>query len=295
MPIDRSEAREEALYAGLGDDAPHRPRPRQPPRKRRRNTRRRDMVVGGVVLSLGLGIMAGAVILPEMRPELTARSSAPAPRPALRVAPPPQLAPLQPAPNQSVLPASVPVAPVLPQAPPTADAPPAEAAPPMAAPAPASAPPVAAPPAAARRTRIAVAPTPPKTAPLPETGGRLALPRDAATPTPAPARPPAVVAPPRAAQTTASFDCANAEPATAEQMVCSDPELAAADRELAQAYGRAMRSGAVDPQDLDLDQRDWAALREGAARHSRKALASVYAHRIDELNEIADDGPHGDP
>lgn len=76
----------------------------------------------------------------------------------------------------------------------------------------------------------------------------------------------------------------------AAQMVCDDPDLAAADRELNQAYRRALRSGAPVDQ-LRAEQRDWLAIREDAARHSPRALASVYEQRIDDLNEIADDGP----
>jgi len=76
----------------------------------------------------------------------------------------------------------------------------------------------------------------------------------------------------------------------AAQMVCADPELAAADRELNRAYRRALRSGAA-PEQLRQDQRDWLAIREDAARRSPRAVASIYEQRIDELNQIADDGP----
>jgi len=76
----------------------------------------------------------------------------------------------------------------------------------------------------------------------------------------------------------------------AAQMVCADPQLADADRELNRAYRRALRSG-VSPDQLRADQRDWLAIREDAARHSPRAVASVYEQRIDELNQIADDGP----
>jgi uncharacterized protein YecT (DUF1311 family) len=76
----------------------------------------------------------------------------------------------------------------------------------------------------------------------------------------------------------------------AAQMVCADPDLSAADRELNQAYRRALRSG-VAPEQLRADQRDWLAIREDAARRSPHAVASVYDQRIDELNQIADEGP----
>jgi len=77
----------------------------------------------------------------------------------------------------------------------------------------------------------------------------------------------------------------------AEALVCADPDLAASDRDLNRAYRRAMRSGAVSPDDLRADQRDWMDVREQAARRSPEAMADVYAQRIEELNRIADDGP----
>lgn len=293
MAIDRSgNLREDALYAGLADDAP-RPWPTRKVRARRRSPWRRDMVVGGVVLTLGLGILAGAL----SQPGLTGVEPALPPLPRLpelpdipdltsaapKVAPPAPIAAALPAPRQSVLPASAPVTSVLPQTPPEAAQAAAVA---------------AAAPSAPQRMRIAVAPTPTPTktktpAPLPETGGRLVLPSDITAPEPAPAARPEPLQSP-SSQRTSSFDCAAARPGAAEQMICSDPELAAADRELGRAYSRAMRSGVVDPDDLDLDQHDWAALREAAAQHSRRALASVYAQRITELNTIADDGPPDD-
>jgi uncharacterized protein YecT (DUF1311 family) len=87
----------------------------------------------------------------------------------------------------------------------------------------------------------------------------------------------------------ASFDCATARPG-AEEMVCQDPALAAADRRMARAYERAMRAGA-DPDDLRQEQRDWTAIREDAAMHSPRALAQVYDQRIEELNQIAEEAP----
>ncbi|WP_165837122.1 lysozyme inhibitor LprI family protein [Phenylobacterium hankyongense] len=104
--------------------------------------------------------------------------------------------------------------------------------------------------------------------------------------------PPVAVAPPTPAPETApqlraSFDCAAAR-AGAEEMVCSDPQLAAADRQLARAYRRALDSG-VPPAELRADQRDWLSIREDAARHSPRAVASIYDQRIDELDRMADD------
>jgi uncharacterized protein YecT (DUF1311 family) len=113
----------------------------------------------------------------------------------------------------------------------------------------------------------------------------------ALAPSPAVRQPPPLAAPPVATQTAgrAGFDCSGAR-AGAEAMVCGDPELAAADRELSRAYRRALQSGAAPPGAVRAEQRDWLAIREDAARHSRRALASVYQQRIDELNAMAD-GP----
>lgn len=144
------------------------------------------------------------------------------------------------------------------------------------------------------------APPPEVMAPLPavpaEAPPRLQVPQPQVPPPQAPSPPaqigpaPALQAPP-VARARASFDCTNARPG-AEQMVCSDPALAAEDRELAQAYRRALASGAP-PGQIRAEQRDWIAIREDAARYSRRALAQVYAQRIQDLNRLADDAPEG--
>ena len=96
----------------------------------------------------------------------------------------------------------------------------------------------------------------------------------------------AIAAPPVLAR--AGFDCGGAH-TYAEQMVCSDPQLAAADRRLERAYRRALQAGA--PRDeLSADQEDWLAVRELAARRSPGAVAAVYQQRIEELESL-DDGP----
>jgi uncharacterized protein YecT (DUF1311 family) len=126
--------------------------------------------------------------------------------------------------------------------------------------------------------------------PLRAGGASQSAPAPAAAPQVAAQGPPEAAAPPRL---RASFDCASAQPG-AEQIVCSDPELAAADRQLARAYRRALRSG-VDPVDLRREQQDWVAIREDAASRSRRALAQVYDQRIRDLEQIAADSPGGDP
>ncbi len=108
---------------------------------------------------------------------------------------------------------------------------------------------------------------------------------------------PALPAPTPVAETpppaSALDRCAGAS-SRAAALVCADPRLAAYDRDLNRAYRRAMQSGAVSPQDLRADQRDWLDVREQAAARSPRALADVYEERIDELNRIADDGPGDD-
>lgn len=162
----------------------------------------------------------------------------------------------------------------------------------------APAPAVAAPPRAAQ-VPLVVAP-PQKAEPPPRAPGRLeTLPPEmaaAARTQVLPSIPPidsgtTAGESPEAAETppspsyAASFDCATARPG-AEEIVCEDPALAAADRRMARAYARAMRSG-VDPEDLRQEQRDWTAIREDAAMESRQALAQAYDQRIRELNQIA--------
>jgi uncharacterized protein len=82
-----------------------------------------------------------------------------------------------------------------------------------------------------------------------------------------------------------SFDCSGAS-SYAEEMVCAEPDLAAADRRLARAFQSALRAGV--PYDmLRNEQDDWLAIREQAARRSPAAVASIYDQRIDELNAMA--------
>ena len=158
---------------------------------------------------------------------------------------------------------------------------------------------------AERRMSIEIAAPPP--APVVASAGKLeVLPAGVARSAPA-AQPSAMMrlpAPPPLPQLAANSvaapseivpvrPAANSAPCAgspAAQMVCADPELAGADRAMARAYRRAVRSGA-DPDQLRAEQRDWLAVREEAARRSRGAVASIYDQRIDELNQLADDGP----
>jgi uncharacterized protein YecT (DUF1311 family) len=97
---------------------------------------------------------------------------------------------------------------------------------------------------------------------------------------------PLAVPPARAQGFAGGGPCAVGTPA--EQMVCADPRLAEADRALNRAYRRALAAG-VPQGFLRSEQRDWLGVREDAARRSPRAVASVYAQRIDELNAMADD------
>jgi uncharacterized protein YecT (DUF1311 family) len=86
-----------------------------------------------------------------------------------------------------------------------------------------------------------------------------------------------------------SFDCRDAR-TEAEQMVCQDPSLAAADRRLARAFRRATDAG-VPYEALRGEQDDWISIREAAARRSPEAVASIYDQRIEELEAMAEAPP----
>lgn len=124
-------------------------------------------------------------------------------------------------------------------------------------------------------------PPPPRYAAIPEPAPPMVRP---APPTPRDYAP-AVEAPP-VRQALRGPDCASAR-TRAEVMVCNDPGLAAADRRMARAYRGAARSGAPLGQ-LRAEQDDWLDLREDAAHISRRAVAQLYAQRIDELEAMAD-------
>jgi uncharacterized protein YecT (DUF1311 family) len=138
----------------------------------------------------------------------------------------------------------------------------------------------------------------PPPSPVVAAAGKLeVLPPGAAHSTP-PAQPVSVTVPaagPRLAAPNPPPLASDRDPAcvsggVAAQMVCADPDLAAADREMGRAYRRALRAG-VPPEQLRADQRDWLAAREEAAHRSSGAVASVYDQRIEELNQLSEDGP----
>ena len=84
--------------------------------------------------------------------------------------------------------------------------------------------------------------------------------------------------------------CASRDPG--EALVCADPNLGAADRQLARAYQGARAAGVPDAQ-LQRQQERWLAARSAAAREAPWAVHDVYLARIAELNGLAKDA-HGD-
>lgn len=82
-----------------------------------------------------------------------------------------------------------------------------------------------------------------------------------------------------------SFNCRFARTG-AEQMVCEEPDLAAADRRLNDAYEQAVASG-ITRRAMRREQDDWLQFREDAARESPQAVSRLYEQRIEELLELA--------
>ena len=107
--------------------------------------------------------------------------------------------------------------------------------------------------------------------------------RLAATPRAAPVAPP-----PRASglMRVSTPRCANRD--AGEALVCADPALGAADRQLARAYQGARAAGVPDAQ-LQRQQQRWLAARSAAAREAPWAVHDVYLARIAELNSQARD------
>jgi uncharacterized protein YecT (DUF1311 family) len=133
-------------------------------------------------------------------------------------------------------------------------------------------------------------------APVPKSSGKLeVLPpqmvaaANSAPSVAAPRQPPVISVSDTPRSTRGDPACAGAQ-GLAAQMVCADADLAGADREMNRAYRRALQAG-VSPDQLRAEQRDWLAARETAARHSPRTVADLYDQRIDELNQLADEGP----
>lgn len=218
----------------------------------------RKLVIGGVAGAVALGLVFGLWARPDFGDDGRAREPMKAVTQAQAVSPP------------------VPVEVARPVPPPTprADGP-LEVLPPelaRAAPGPVTAPMVR---AEAPRRPVVVAPS----------AAENSAPVTARAPEPAP-----FAQPRRQAQADPSFNCRYAR-STSEEMVCSDPQLAAADRRLNRAYERAIASG-IPARELRAEQDDWLEIREDAARRSPRAVASVYEQRIRELNRLAEYGEY---
>ncbi len=78
-----------------------------------------------------------------------------------------------------------------------------------------------------------------------------------------------------------SSHCASRDPGAA--LVCADPNLGAADRQLSRAYQVARAAGVPDSE-LRQQQQQWLAARSSAAREAPWAVRDVYLARIAELN-----------
>lgn len=103
------------------------------------------------------------------------------------------------------------------------------------------------------------------------------------------------VSPPASAQVRTPEPVDTASPcaeagSVAEQMICEDPGVAAADRRMNRAYAAALAAG-VPRDDLRADQDDWLQAREDAAVQSRRAMMQAYRERIGELEALAGPPP----
>jgi hypothetical protein len=87
-----------------------------------------------------------------------------------------------------------------------------------------------------------------------------------------------------------SSHCASRDPG--EAIVCADPNLGAADRQMSRAYQVARAAGVPEPE-LRQQQQHWLAARSSAAREAPWAVRDVYLARIAELNGQAREA-HGD-
>jgi len=97
----------------------------------------------------------------------------------------------------------------------------------------------------------------------------------------------ATLAAPAAAQTGSSFDCTTAHHAV-EQVICSDPGLAALDRELAALYAYALIGPDMDParqRELIVRQTEWLQGRNGCGQAQSLEACVIASHgqRILEL------------
>lgn len=110
---------------------------------------------------------------------------------------------------------------------------------------------------------------------------------DAETPKASKKKPEAVkLAKAEPAKKKAAKRCVSSDPG--EAIVCADPSLAAADRQLSRAYREAEAAG-VPAWQLKQQQQRWLAARAAAAREAPWAVHDVYLARIAELNDMTRD------
>ncbi|HEY8615302.1 lysozyme inhibitor LprI family protein [Phenylobacterium sp.] len=265
-------------FAGHSAQQAAAPHPHAPPSAPSHGTRNRNLLIGGVAGAVALGLVFGLWARPQFGEDDRDRGPMrPVPAEATQT-------PAMPVEVARPTPAPVPVADgpleVLP--PELAEAPP-ERLPQVVAPTPPQRLPTVtrtAPTAPRAQPPVQVAQAPPPPAVVPRSAPEAAAPVVARAPEP----PPYVAPPPD--RVTPSFNCRYAR-SPSERLVCSDPELAAADRRLARAYNRAVAAG-IPARELRAEQDDWLSIREQAARRSPRAVASVYEQRIQELNELAE-------
>jgi colicin import membrane protein len=96
--------------------------------------------------------------------------------------------------------------------------------------------------------------------------------------------------PPSGLMRVSTPHCASRDPG--EALVCADPGLSAAQRQLARAYQGARAAGVPDEQ-LEIGQQRWLAARSAAAREAPWAVRDVYMARIAELNGQAKEAQGG--
>jgi uncharacterized protein YecT (DUF1311 family) len=226
---------------------------RPPPRRRLSRKALLGGVAGACVLGLAFGLMARPQLITDRLPAKPAPSGAAQRQLELEMAPPP------PEPKLAERPALETLSPE------TIEAGQRSFAPPEPQP----------------LDELPPAPEPPQPPPAPEARWAPEPPWAREAPQAPVAREPQMVWRP-------SFDCRQAQ-SLAEELICTDAVLAAADRHMARAFDRAVRSG-VPLRQLQAEQRDFMAMREDAARRSPRALASLYDQRIADLNAMAD-GP----
>jgi hypothetical protein len=94
---------------------------------------------------------------------------------------------------------------------------------------------------------------------------------------------------PAAVRVPGALDCGNAR-SLAQDLVCHDPGLRAAEGRMSRAYAAALAAGAPERQ-LRGDQVDWLNMREDAARYSKQAVENMYRQRIQELEALGDEPP----